>query len=482
MLFHTYPFIIFLAIVLPLFYLLRKTKLWLPFLLASSYVFYGMLNPWFLLLVLYITLLNYAIGIVMSRLPFDPEPGAPFYRKQIFWLWLGVFADIWPLAFFKYARFFNENLNAVFGWVHIPFRLPDPSVIMPFGIPYLLPAGISFFTFQALSYLIDLYLGKIERERNLLRFANFVCFFPNVLMGPIERAGHMLPQFERPAAFRLKNFTDGLSLFLIGLFKKLALASYLQIFVDRVYDNPGDCGAPELILATIAFGWQIYFDFSGYSDMARGVARLFGFNLVLNFNNPYLATGIGDFWRRWHMSFSRWILDYIFMPLQLMWRNWPSWGTAAALVVTFLFSGVWHVAGVFWTYIVWGLLHGFGLAATNQLERSKYYRKNVPTWIKRAGTFAFVSFAWIFFRAHTIDDALLIVKRIFIAPWSNPHIAGLIIAIIILAWIYQILHETRWRETLARTSWAWSAALAVLLVVILCFSSSGSGAFIYLQF
>ncbi len=464
--FHTWPFLLFMLAVLPLYYAVRRTKLVLWFLLAVSYFFYGLNDPWYLLLVVYITAVNYALGLVMATCPFD-APKAPLLKRPGLWLWLGVALDLLPLVFFKYEAFFAAQLSAL----HL--------AAIPAGVVF--PIGLSFFTFQGLSYLIDLYLGKIERERNLLRFANFVCFFPQVLMGPIERAGHLLPQFENPAPARLRNFTDGCSLILLGLFKKLALAAYLAKFVDRVYDNPAAAAAPELILATVVFGWQIYFDFSGYTDMARGIARLLGFKLVLNFNHPYLATGIGDFWRRWHMSFSRWILDYIFMPLQMLWREWTAWGTALALFITFLFSGVWH--GGTWKYVVWGGLHGLGLAATHQMERSKYYRNRVPTWLKRSWTFAYVSFAWIFFHARDMDDALLIVRRIFSAPWTNPHIAGLIVLIILAAWIYQVLHESKtWRPALARSAWAWGTALAVLLAVALCFCASGGGAFIYQQF
>ena len=319
---------------------------------------------------------------------------------------------------------------------------------------------------------------KTAPERSFLRFASFVCFFPILMAGPIERAGHLLPQFRRFPAARLRNFTDGLSLFLVGLFKKLALADYLALYVERVYDNPKACGAPELILGTIAFGWQLYFDFSGYTDMARGVAKVMGFDLVLNFNNPYLATGLGDFWRRWHISFSRWILDYIFMPLQMYWRDWRFIGTAAALVITFLASGLWH--GAAWTFVIWGGLHGAGLAATHNLERSAFYRKRAPRLLKQAATFAFVSFTWIFFRAGSLADALLIVRRIFTAGWRDPQVPALMLALVAAVWAYQYLYESKYREVL-KLSFV-RVGLAVAMALYLCLCSSGGGAFIYFQF
>jgi D-alanyl-lipoteichoic acid acyltransferase DltB (MBOAT superfamily) len=245
-----------------------------------------------------------------------------------------------------------------------------------------------------------------------------------------------------------------------------------------VYDNPGSCSAPELILGTVAFGWQLYFDFSGYTDMARGVAKFMGFNLVLNFNNPYLATGIGDVWRRWHISFSRWILDYIFMPLQMYWRDWRFAGTAAALVITSLASGIWH--GAAWTFVIWGALHGLGLAATYQLERSAYYRKRVPHLLKQAGVFTFVSFTWIFFRADSLSDALLIVRRIFAAAWRNPQLPALMIALVALVWLYQYIYESKFRRVLETGFVRVGLAVAIVLGLFLC--SSGGGAFIYFQF
>lgn len=535
MLFHTWPFLFFLLGVLPVFFLLRKTRLWLPWLTAASYFFYGWWNPYFLVLVLYITFLDFFLVALMDRCPPGESSNpvcAPRLRLQCndrtlkvsliafallaagilgaafvgpatlrpmmiglglivsllalgslfcsrgLWLAIGIVNTLAPLLFFKYARFAVENLNSVLSWLHITAKLPDPSALMPFGCSYLLPIGISFFTFQTLSYLIDVYLGKVQRERNLLRFANFVCFFPQLLAGPIERAGHLLPQFQQFPAIRGQNFTDGLSLLLVGLFKKAALAGYLSFYVERVYDQPKDFGAPALILATVAYGWQIFFDFSGYSDMARGAAKLMGFHLVINFNHPYLATGLGDFWRRWHISFSRWILDYIFMPLQMQWRDWRALGTAAALVVTFLVSGVWH--GAAWTFIIWGALHGLGLALTFELERSAFYRKRVPTAVKQATVFVFVSFTWIFFRADSLPDALLIASGIFTAAWENPQIPAMMLLLAALVWLYQVVCESKLREILKLG--VVRVAIAVLMVFYLCLASTGSGAFVYFQF
>src|SRR5437773_10453557 len=465
MLFHTWPFAIFLLIVVPIVFALRKTRLWLPWLTVASYFFYGWWNAYYLFLVLYSTVLDFSLVALrdhcprggqkvdvrarLTRLRFDDRVlkfafvgaasaaagilglawagpktlqstmaalgvlvllmalGALLSSRRI-WLLISLVNNLALLLFFKYARFVVENLNAVFSGLHVEVKLPDPSTLMPFGFEYLLPVGISFFTFQSLSYTIDFYLGNVQRERNFLRFATFVCFFPQLMAGPIERARHLLPQFHQFPPIRLQNFTDGASLFLVGLFKKLALANYLANYVERVYDDPKAFGAPALILATVAFGWQILFDFSGYTDMARGVARLLGFNLILNFNNPYLATGLGEFWSRWHIGLSSWFRDYLYIPLG--GNRSGTLTTYRNLFITFFISGIWH--GANWTFVIWGALHGAGVILTRELERSRLYRERVPRLVKQAGVFAFVSLTWVFFRANSLPDALLILRRI----------------------------------------------------------------------
>src|SRR6266705_2237111 len=498
MLFHTWPFLLFLLIVLPVFFALRKTWLWLPWLTVASYFFYGWWNPYYLFLVAYSTGLDFCLVALMdhctragrnvdvlarlTRLRFDnrvlkvafvvsttatlgslgmalvgPQTLRPtmvalglivllmalgaLYSSRRIWLLISVVNNLALLLFFKYARFIVENLNTAFSSLHFSLKLSDPSTLIPSGFEYLLPVGISFFTFQSLSYTIDFYLGNVNRERNLLRFATFVCFFPQLMAGPIERARHLLPQFNHFPTIRLQNFTDGASLFLVGLFKKLALANYLSFYVERVYDNPKAFGAPALMLATVAFGWQIFFDFSGYTDMARGVAKLMGFNLILNFNNPYLATGLGDFWSRWHISLSTGFQDYVYIPLVGNKRG--ALITYRNLFLTFFISGIWH--GANWTFVTWGALHGVGVLITRELERSVFYREQVPRFAKQLGVFSFVCFTWIFFRAGSLDDALLIVRRIFTAAWQTPQIPILMVAMVAPVWLYQFLYESKFR-------------------------------------
>ncbi|HEY3857350.1 MAG TPA: MBOAT family O-acyltransferase [Verrucomicrobiae bacterium] len=533
MLFHTWPFLVFMLIVLPVYYGLRSTRLWIPWLMAASYFFYGWWNPYYLLLVFYATVLDYFLVALMDHCPREGEKvdvarrlfrlrfndwvlktafiasvlaalaiagaacfgprtlrptlalfsvivllmayGALMSNRKI-WLLISLVNNLALLLFFKYGHFAVENLNALFAAFHWTFTLPEPSTLMPFGFSYVLPVGISFFTFQSLSYTIDFYFGNVERERNFLTFATFVCFFPQLMAGPIERAKHLLPQFRRFPPIRVENFTDGLSLFLVGLFKKLALANYLAFYVERVYDNPKNFGAPAIILATFAFAWQIFFDFSGYTDMARGIARLLGFNLILNFNNPYLASGLGEFWTRWHISLSSWFRDYVYIPLGGNRRG--TFITYRNLLITFVLSGIWH--GAAWTFLIWGALHAFGVMATRELERSTFYRDRVPRLLKQMGVFIFVCFAWIFFRAESLSDAWLIINRIFTAAWNDPQIPALMLALTALIWIYQFLYESRLREILQTTFVRVGAAVCMLLYLFLF--SSGGGSFIYFQF
>jgi alginate O-acetyltransferase complex protein AlgI len=525
MLFHTWPFLIFALVVLPIFFALRRTPLWIPWLMAASYFFYGWWNPYYLLLVVYSTMLDYLLVTLMDHCPpagraragpLDSVLKAAFVLSgalalglvgvavagpatlrptcltlavlvslmavgaglgsRRIWLLISLVNNLALLLFFKYARFVVENLNQVLGGAGLSLRLADPSTLMPYGFTYVLPVGISFFTFQSMSYTIDFYLGKVARERNFLRFATFVCFFPQLMAGPIERAKHLLPQFQQAPPLRLVNLTDGLSLFLVGLFKKLALADYLSLYVDRVYGNPNDFDASALMLATFAFAWQIFFDFSGYTDMARGLARMMGFNLILNFNNPYLATGLGDFWSRWHISLSTWFRDYVYIPL-----GGSRHGTLATyrnLFITFLVSGVWH--GANWTFAIWGILHAFGVMITRELERSAFYRDRVPALFKQAWVFVYVCFAWIFFRAASTSEAMLVVERIFRGTWSDPSVPVLMLLLVAAVWLYQYTYESRLRGLLAVAPVR--VTLAVGMVLYLCLCSSGGGAFIYFQF
>lgn len=532
MLFHTWTFLGFFAVVLLGYFGLQKTKFWLPWLFVASYVFYGAWHPYYLFLVFYSTLLDYVIVAFMDGCPARGRPGVVkriwglgFTDSRVAWLyrssalgamlalggalfglssgrflcgaiavilaliaiaavsenrkvWLGtsIVNNLSLLIFFKYAGFLIENVNGLLQSAGLVFQFSDAATLMPFGLEYLLPVGISFYTFQSMSYTIDFYRGQIHRERSFIRFATFVSFFPQLVAGPIERAKNLLPQFNQFPKVTREDISDGLSLFVVGLFKKLALANYLSFYVERVYENPSQSSGSALALGTFAFAWQIFFDFSGYTDMARGVARMMGFRLMLNFNNPYVATSLSDFWGRWHISLSTWFRDYVYIPLGGNRRG--GWRTYQNLAITFVISGIWH--GAAWTFCVWGALHALGTMTTRFLETHRWYRDRVPKILKQICVFGFVCFAWIYFRAESMADANLIVSKIFGLSGLDPEMPLLMLLLVAGIWMYQFAYESKFRRILAYAPIR--VALVSFMLLWLCFFSSGGGAFIYFQF
>jgi len=458
MLFHTWPFALFFLIVYPVYLVLKNTRLRLPWLLVASYFFYACFNPLYLILIAYATLLDFTVVTRMARSP----------RRKM-WLSVSIVNNVALLGFFKYAGFVTENLNALLSSLNISYAVPEPG--------FLLPIGISFYVFQSMSYTIDYYRGNIERENSLIAYAAFVSLFPRLLAGPIERAKNLLPQMHRVPRVSVQDVTDGLSLFIVGLFKKVALADYLSLYVDNIYAAPDQYQSPALILATFLFCWQIYFDFSGYTDMARGIARMMGFNLMLNFNNPYLATGLGDFWARWHISLSSWFKDYVYIPLGGNRKG--NFATYRNMFITMVISGLWH--GAAWTFIIWGAVHALGRFVTRELERTPFYRDKVPKLLKQLLVFAFVTFAWIFFRAASIGDAGVIITRIFSSGWANPNCPVWALILVIIVWLYQFAFESRLR-------WVFDLApvrigiVVGMILYLAVFAPSSEQGFIYLQF
>ena len=384
-------FFLFLSAVLLLFCSVTIRIRWLVLLIASYGFYASFQSPSLLLTLALVSLIGYGGGLWIGGSQTRISRGAI--------LGLCTLACLGLLFFTKY--------------------IPHLPLIRHYGLlGTLISIGVSYYTFQAISYLIDVYLGAQEPERHFGYFALYMAFFPKLLQGPIERAQHLLPQLRTPYRFDHDSVRAGILLFVEGLLLKCVIADRLALYVNSVYDNVHSHAGLTLALATYCYAVQIYCDFSGYTHMARGTARLFNIDLVENFNHPYVATSVADFWRRWHISFSRWILDYIFKPLQLRWRAWGTVGTAMALVITFLASGIWH--GVSWGFVTWGLLHGIYLAS------SVFYRPYQKTLHAAIGvgktawyralqvfcTFNLVSFAWIFFRANSLGDALYVVKHL----------------------------------------------------------------------
>jgi alginate O-acetyltransferase complex protein AlgI len=458
MLFHTWAFVLFFLIVYPIYLVLKPTKFRLPWLLAVSYFFYACFNPLYLILIAYSTILDYLVVVVMEKKG----------RRRI-WLSISIVNNLVLLSFFKYAGFITDNLNTLLSSFNIPYLIPAPGIFLPFGL--------SFYIFQSMSYTIDYYRGNIERERSLIRYATFVSLFPRLLAGPIERAGNLLPQLTKKPVVTIQDVSDGLSLFIVGLFKKVALADYLALYVDNIYSTPDRFQSPALILATFLFCWQIYFDFSGYTDMARGIARMMGFRLMLNFNNPYLAASLGDFWSRWHISLSSWFKDYVYIPLGGNRRG--KFNTYKNMFLTMVISGLWH--GAAWTFIIWGAVHAIGRFCTRELERTYFYKERVPKIIKQIFVFAFVTFAWIFFRAETIGDAWIIITRIFTSGFADPRCPALALVLIFAVWLYQFAYESRLKWLLELRPVR--VGIIILMVLYLAlFAPSSEQPFIYLQF
>lgn len=402
MIFSTLEFLVFFAIVFPVGLALRHGRFFHPFLLAASFYFYMSWNPQFILLLLASTLLDFFVAPRIAVSQTDLE------RKQ--WLWFSLIGNFGLLGFFKYANFVIDAVNVA---------LP-PSLKFS-NLDITLPVGISFYTFQTLSYSLDVYYGRIQPEKSFVKFALFVSFFPQLVAGPIVRAREFLPQLYQNVVVNLARVKEGLDRFLIGLVKKLLIADSLAPYIDRVYSNPSLYDAPTLWLATVAFGMQIYCDFSGYSDMAIGTARCFGFHLPENFNMPYFAANIREFWQRWHMTLSTWLRDYLYIPLGgsrcsplLNLRN---------LMITMLLGGLWH--GASWKFVIWGALHGcyliihrFWSSAKTNVDWQVHGPARVVLILSSTLlTFLCVTLAWVYFRAEDAATATTMVQRM--VSWDN---------------------------------------------------------------
>jgi alginate O-acetyltransferase complex protein AlgI len=389
MLFNSLLFLVFFVIVTIAYYLLPHKLRWLWLLAASSY-FYMYFRPVYILIILFTILIDYYAGMLI-------EQTQGKWRRV--YLILSLATNIGVLAFYKYFNFFAENLNIISGAFH--------GVQLPL-LDFILPIGLSFHTFQAMCYTIEVYRGNQPAERHLGHYALYVMFYPQMVAGPIERPQHILPQFRRVNKFRGRNVVTGLFLITIGLFKKVVIADRLGLYVDPVFDNPHGHSALELLVATYFFAFQIYCDFSGYSDIAIGAALLLGIELMQNFNSPYLAANVSDFWKRWHISLSTWFRDYLYIPLG---GSRISFGvTCINLLIVFIVSGLWH--GASWKYLLWGGIHGIMLVIYQIMQKCNI-RINGFVFLKWFVTFNLICIAWIFFRAVTVTDAFYILKKIF---------------------------------------------------------------------
>ena len=482
MTFTSLTFLIFFVMVFALYWSLRTRTAQNFLLVTASYVFYGWWDWRYCLLMIAASFLDFFVGLGLNRAE------VPWKRRLL--LICGLSGNLGMLGFFKYFNFFAENfqlLAAQLGW-----SVDDVT------LKVVLPVGISFYTFQTMSYSIDIYRRKMRGTTHLLEYLSYVSFFPQLVAGPIERATHLLPQFFKERVFSGAQAADGAKQILWGLFKKMVIADNLAPLVDAAFSNAPGYNGPELALATVFFAFQIYCDFSGYSDMAIGVAKLLGFDLMRNFAYPYFSQSVGEFWRRWHISLSTWFKDYVYFPLGGS-RVGPS-RMIFNVMVTFVLSGLWH--GASWNFLLWGALNGAGVLP--DILRPRHSHRNpgdIPVGqpgLAALGkvflTFAFICLGWVFFRAATFADALLILKRIGLSlgglqAWGgllarhDPTNGRILILIALLVaiewWKRRYIHPLFFEHWPAPARWL---AYTVILWAVVYLGTYGSSQFIYFQF
>jgi len=496
MLFNSLDFLIFFPVVVGVYFALPGRFRWV-LLLAASYFFYAWWKFNYLFLIVTSTLVDYGAGLMMGR--------QESRRKRRPWLILSLCTNLGVLGGFKYFNFFSGSLQTVLGGFGMTYDALMLNVV--------LPVGISFYTFQTLAYSIDVYRGRQEPERHLGIFALYVSFFPQLVAGPIERAQNLLPQFKATHSFDYGRVRNGLMLMLWGLFKKVVIADRLALYVDGIYNTPGEASSLQLLVATYFFAFQIYCDFSGYSDIAIGTAQVMGYDLMENFRRPYFSKSIREFWKRWHISLSSWFQDYLYIPLG--GNRVVKWRWYFNLFIVFLISGLWH--GAAWTFVVWGALHGGYLivslltkrwreqlwtAVSRQFQPQQsyamqgiYFPLKVSTlrkWTSILVTFHLVLLAWVFFRANTVQEAFYIVERLFTGSYTLARLTGALgryefflalVSIAALECMHVLTRRSDMRSLLAdRPAWIRYPAYVCLLISILIFGEFGAQEFIYFQF
>lgn len=450
-----------------LYYILPSKYRWV-LLLIASYYFYMSWKASFIILIALSTLVDYSVSLMIHR--------SDSKRKKKRLLWVSLILNLGLLMTFKYLDFFISNGNHLLEFLNFKTQIPYANLI--------LPVGISFYTFQTLSYTLDVYNGKMEPERHLGKFAVFVSFFPQLVAGPIERAGKLLPQFSKQVNFNIEDFKWGLTKLLYGFFKKVVVADRLSVYVNQVYSSPDDYSSVSMYVATVFFAFQIYCDFSGYSDIAIGSAKMLGVDLMENFKRPYLAKSFSDFWSRWHISLSTWFRDYVYIPLGgnrvVKWRWYYN------LFITFLISGFWH--GASWNFIIWGGLHGAFQVAENMMKSLK---NNVVELFKKMKflrvfvVFHLVIFAWVFFVSKDLATAKTVLwkmthfdfdfnmLKLFAFKGSlNFILSWLTIGLLLLSYLIRM-------DLKVKNYYLFNLAL---VLVIFFLGKDGNAEFIYFQF
>ncbi|WP_299820568.1 MBOAT family O-acyltransferase [uncultured Pontibacter sp.] len=491
MLFNSTEFFIFFPVVVTLYFLTSPNRRWLILLLASYY-FYASWKPAYTLIIIVSTLIDYFCSRAMGRYEDDEK------QKRKPFLYISLLSNLGILLLFKYYNFFNDSAAGVANALDMAYAMP--------AFELLLPMGISFYTFQTMSYSIDVYHGRIKPEKHLGIFALFVTFFPQLVAGPIERAGNLLGQLKIEHKFEYGRVVAGLRRMAWGFFKKIVIADNLALMVNQVYNNPTDFDGISFAIATVFFAFQIYCDFSGYSDIAIGAAQVMGFRLMENFRSPYFSKSISEFWGRWHISLSTWFRDYLYIPLGgnrvVKWRWYYN------LFITFLVSGLWH--GANWTFVIWGGLHGFylvfaivtakqreTLAQATGLARHPQLLK----WLQVLTVFTLVCFSWVFFRANSLADALYIISNMtsglgniaqaFTVDVSHAvfmdqglKVFGVsVLSIILMETVHLIQRNGSVSQLLMqRPAWVRWSVYYMAIIAVLLFGQFGNQEFIYFQF
>ncbi len=482
MIFNSLYFLVFIVCLFSIYWGLQKHGLQKQniLLLLASYFFYACWDWRFLFLLMFSTLLDFYSALRISN--------ADSLKKKKVWFWLSILINLGFLGIFKYYNFFVDSFVTLF--LKLGYNMHSNL------IEVILPVGISFYTFHGLSYVIDVFNNKIKAEKNIIHYSLFVCFFPLLVAGPIERATHLLPQVKVQRFFKRSDAVDGLKQILWGLFKKIVIADNCAQFANIIFDDYNQYSGSTLALGALFFAFQIYGDFSGYSDIALGTARLFGFKLLRNFAYPYFSRDIAEFWRRWHISLSTWFKDYLYIPLG--GSKGSDFNRIRNTFIIFLVSGFWH--GANWTFIVWGLLHAIYIApsiifATNRKNIEIVAQgKKIPSireLLSMIITFCLVTFAWIFFRAPNLQVAFQFVKKMFAKNlFAIPYFSGISLAIpILILIVFFMIVEWSGRENqyaIQSTFTQNSKILRQLLyysILVLIFLFAGSNQqFIYFQF
>jgi alginate O-acetyltransferase complex protein AlgI len=484
--FNSIEFFLFFPIVTILYFLLPQKARWVHLLVASC-LFYMAFIPKYILILLFTVLVDYIAGILIEN--------ARGRRRKMF-LSLSIIANVGVLCIFKYYNFFNGNIIAFLQAIHIHTH-PLPM------LNYLLPIGLSFHTFQAMSYTIEVYRGNQKAEKHLGIYALYVMFYPQLVAGPIERPQNLLHQFREKHEFVYDNVVDGLKLMLWGLFKKVVIADSIGNLITPVFHQPQSFSSVTIFIAVILFPFQLYCDFAGYSDIAIGAARVMGFKLMRNFNFPFIAQNISELWRRWHMSLSTWLSDYLFSPLSISMRNWSKWGIVIALNITFFLAGLWH--GASWNFIIFGMLNGIALSY-DVLSRKlkKKIAKSIPSFVYAKvsiiGTFLYFAICCIFFRVESFLDGAFILKQMPMALIDIWHLGinniltlegrtTIVNFLFIIALVVGLEYAEFLQRKINLVSYIQKSPLYlrwgvyyVMIVTILGFAEAGQQSFIYFQF